>query len=238
MYLQLDRAHAQLVAAHYQATQAADRIAVLTRLTERQRLARELHDTLAQGLAGFTMQLQATQTQLEQQAYSQAHAMLAGMRETARELLTLSRATIDDLRANDDLERIDVIVQAEVARFQAATGISCVLESASIACFTSMPKEYGEHLRQFFREGLLNIARHAYAQHTWIHAQPYDDHWAIDLQDDGKGFVVVDHTAHPGHYGLVGLQERAQLMGGQCTVRSAPGMGTTVHLEVPRKHTI
>ena len=80
-------------------------------------------------------------------------------------------------------------------------------------------------------EGLTNIARHAGAAHAWVQVSTADGRLCVEVRDDGRGFDPAEVAA--GHYGLLGLQERARLLGGECRVQSAPGQGTLLRWCIP-----
>ena len=83
-------------------------------------------------------------------------------------------------------------------------------------------------------EGLVNVARHAQAAQAWVTGSVVDDDWIeIEVRDDGIGFDPAAQTTPAGHYGLVGMRERARLAGGTLTIDSAPGGGTRLLLRFP-----
>jgi len=86
------------------------------------------------------------------------------------------------------------------------------------------------------QEALSNVARHAEARTVHVSATFGASEFVLRVQDDGKGFSAperVSDLAAAGHYGLMGMQERAELIGGRLSIQSAPGSGTTVELRVP-----
>lgn len=225
------RAHTRLTAAHAQLQISAQRIEELTLLTERQRLARELHDTLAQGLAGLILQLQVSESYLSQSAYERARAILQLAIQRARTSLADARLAIDDLRV--DLRReydLEQAVAEEVAHFVAATGLACQTDLADLAV---VPSAWREHVLRSVAEGLTNVARHARASHVWVTARCEGSQVAVEVRDDGVGFDPETLQELVGHYGLLGLRERARTTGGSLTVTSVPAKGTNICLAVP-----
>jgi len=89
------------------------------------------------------------------------------------------------------------------------------------------------HVLRVVTEGLTNIARHAGAHHVWVRAIPGEQRLEIEVADDGVGFDPKTVTPSGGHYGLMGLHERARLIGGQLTIISALGKGTTLQMSIP-----
>jgi NarL family two-component system sensor histidine kinase YdfH len=218
-----------LDAAHRQLTEYAAQVEDLTLANERQRMARELHDTLAQGLAGLVLQLEAIDSHLSRGNTTKAQAITQQAMDRARLTLADARRAIDDLRAGDlpDID-LDTAVREEIDRFTAASGIPCEL---SIELPPSLPEAVRECARRVVSEALTNIARYAQAQHVAISLHPAHQAFAIEVRDDGVGFDPAQISA--GHYGLIGLQERARLSGGTLNIESAPGQGTTLKAQLP-----
>lgn len=230
-YLYLARAHTQLEVAHVQLQSSAAQIEALTLLTERQRMARELHDTLAQGLAGIILQLGVARAHLAERQPEMAQEIMQQTLASARETLANARSAIDDLRAaGSSSADLAEAVQEEIRCFAAATSIPCESELEQLAY---VAPAHAEHLVRTVSEGLRNIAQHAQARHAWVRVTR-QEHWlVVEVADDGIGFDPVLGTGQNGHYGLLGLRERARLMGGQLAVLSVPGQGARVHLQVP-----
>lgn len=209
----------------------AGQVQELTLANERQRMARELHDTLAQGLAGLILQLEAADSHLARGNAQRAQTIIEQAMTRARATLTDARRAIDDLRANEDAPR-DVAddVRAEAEHFRETTGIAITLEMEQLP---ALDANVQETILRAIREGLTNIARHAHARNVWIRVTFEGDAVCVTLGDDGIGFEAERAQASNGHYGLLGLQERAQLAGGELNVTSAEGNGTTIALRVP-----
>ena len=223
----------ELETAHRELAEYATRVEDLTLATERQRMARELHDTLAQGLAGLILQLEAADSHLASGRPERAHAILQQAMARARTTLADARHAIDNLRQSAAVPKdFAEAVQAEVNRFASATGIPCELEIASIP---ASPDTLREHALRIVAEGLTNIARHAQASHAWVRIACADDQLEIEMRDDGRGFDPTAAASESGHYGLLGMRERARLAGGTLAVESTSGKGTTVWLSVPIK---
>jgi NarL family two-component system sensor histidine kinase YdfH len=226
---QLETAHRQLKVAHSQLAASAERIEELALVNERQRIARELHDTLAQGLAGVIMQIEVANAHLEQQQGVQAQEIMQYTLLCARESLMEARLAINDLRARTtSKDNIYEALQEEICRFTIATGIPCTTELSALSL---IPPALHEQSIRVIREGLSNIARHAHANHVWIRTRSESDWLTLEVQDDGQGFDVT--TTKTGHYGLPGLHERARLVRGLFEVISAPGRGTVLRFCIP-----
>jgi NarL family two-component system sensor histidine kinase YdfH len=218
---------AELQQAHRQLAEYAQQVETLTLEAERQRMARELHDTLAQGLAGLVLQLEALEASLERDDPQKGLAIAGQAKDRARTTLAEARRAIDDLRVSQATPA--EAITREVERFQAATGIPCTLEMPA-RLVVSQP--VGEHLLRCIGEGLANVARHAQATQASVEINQDDSRLQVVIRDDGRGFDVEGDVAG-GHYGLLGLRERARLAGGELVVKSRPGGGTTLRMMVP-----
>jgi NarL family two-component system sensor histidine kinase YdfH len=219
-----------LEVAHQQLADYAVQVESLTLAAERQRMARELHDTLAQGLAGVILQLEAAKAHLVDGRDRRALQIVAQTMARARNTLSASRSVIDDLRAGavpaQDLRRA---LDDEIDRFSAATGIPC---TADVAALTDVSDATAELVVRVVTEGLLNVARHARACRAWVRVGELDRGLEIEVRDDGVGFDPAAAVS-PGHYGLLGMRERARMAGGSMVLRTAPGHGTTLRLTLP-----
>lgn len=171
LYLQFSRAHTQLAAAHTELEEAhrglsaaARQIAALTRSAERQRLARDLHDTLSQGLVGLKLQLEAIDALLVQHRSDQAQEVVKQAMGHIQHTLTEARGAIDDLRNIHVAQQSGKEAAQEVVqRFITATGIPC---QADLAALEALPAAFHEPILRVIGEGLTNIARHAQARHS------------------------------------------------------------------------
>jgi two-component system, NarL family, sensor histidine kinase YdfH len=229
--VQLEQAHMELQAAYSRLAASSRQIETLTLLTERQRMARELHDTLVQGIAGMIMQLEVTSAQMDRKNYLQARQILNQALFSARTALLDARHTITDLRSRTP--RIDQLVesvQEEIAHFYQTTGIVC---HAHLDDLIHTPPQHCEHVLRFIGEGLSNVARHARARQVSVEARVVERWLEISVQDDGQGFDPTNQDLRTAHYGLLGLQERAHLVEGTLSLSSAKGTGTTLRFRVP-----
>src|SRR6266566_1169903 len=228
--VQTQRLLQELEQAHRQLADDAVRLEELTRAAERQRMARELHDTLAQGLAGLILQLEAVKAHLIAGREERALEIVIQAMGRARTSLATARSAIDDLRT-ETMTPTDLAhaLEEEIGRFTAATGIPCITQ---LPCLVLAPETFGESIVRMISEGLLNVARHAQASQIWICVTQQDQGLTIEVRDNGLGF---DPAALPqsGHYGLLGLRERARLLGGQFALLTAPGEGTTLRFLLP-----
>ena len=226
------REHAQtllrdLEVAHRELADYAARVEDLTLSAERQRMARELHDTLAQGVAGLVLQLEAVDSHLAAGRAERAQSIVRQAMARARATLADARRAIDDLRIVPSGDDLTDALRHEVTRFADATGIPCAFDFTLTG---SLPEATAEHLVRIVAEGLTNIARHAQAARAGVTVTESGAGVTIEVGDDGVGFDPTSAFDRSGHYGLLGMRERARLAGGTLTVESAPGAGTRVKI--------
>ena len=216
----LESANAKLAA-------SAAKIETLTLQNERQRMARELHDTLAQGVAGLVLQLEAVKAHLASNRSERAAAIVEQSIARARSTLAESRAAIDDLRSAP--ANLAESIREKIERFTQVTGIPCKLEISVNE--NQLSPETTNHALNILGESLTNIARHAQASNVQIKGIVQNQNLELEVRDNGKGFDVKRETK--GHYGLVGMHERARLTGGILSVESDAN-GTCVQFVVGR----
>ncbi len=228
---------AELETANRHLAEYASQVEELTLANERQRMARELHDTLSQGLAGLILQLEAADAHLAGSRPERARAIVRQTMEQARATLAAARSAIDDLRQSSPTPPdLAAALRQETGRFTAATGIPVSLEISLPDALANDPAlEAGMRI---LAEGLTNAARHAHASHVLLRVaqqQVAQDGECFDflLKDDGVGFDLQAASDQAGHYGLLGMSERARLAGGTLEVTSRPGAGTSLHLRLP-----
>jgi len=102
-----------------------------------------------------------------------------------------------------------------------------------------LPPQARDHILKIISEGLNNIAKHAEAGQAWLRLIQTDTDSKVEIEDDGQGFIVENALKKEGSYGLLGIQERVELLKGTLTIESAPGDGTclTVLIPLPEKGT-
>jgi NarL family two-component system sensor histidine kinase YdfH len=217
----------ELQAANQKLTEYANQVEDLTITTERQRMARELHDTLSQGLAGLILHLEAVDAHLEGGRPEKARSITQQAMDAARAILAASRRAIDDLRraAPDDLE---TALRQEASRFGEAAGIPCVVD---VSLPAALPPELREPILRIVAEALTNTAHHAQASRTSVSVTTTESRLHLEIRDDGCGFDPA--SVPPGHFGLVGMRERVRLAGGTLEIDSALGAGTKITISLP-----
>jgi signal transduction histidine kinase len=200
-------------------------------LAERNRLARELHDTIAQGLTAVTMQLEAAQRSFDRDS-ARARSRLGRAHELARETLADVRRSVwilaEPLVDGGALpEALDALTQ----RFAERTGLP-----ASYRHQGGQPALQHSAATQALRvvqEALQNAEKHAQATHVEVASRLGDTALHLEVRDDGVGFEPSAPQPGDGGFGLLSLRERARLAGGELLVESAPGAGTRISLVIP-----
>lgn len=188
---------------------------------ERRRVARELHDSVAQELAYLT-----TNAMIVADGRSPDDP-LRGLAVSAERALHETRAAITAL-ADDDVLRLDREVEALGLDLAARHGCAVDLDLADV----SVDERTGHELTQVTREALANAARHG--RPALITVQLSESRRALVLRvaDDGRGLPAASDTGEG--FGMISMRERVEGLGGTCTIRSSPGAGTEVVVEVPR----
>jgi signal transduction histidine kinase len=198
-------------------------------LEERQRLAREIHDTLAQGFASIIVHLERAE-QINGLASSPAKGHLDLARSVAREGLEESRRMMAALRPEILEERALPDALGRVCQeWSRRTGIESNLSITGTPA--PMHPEIELTILRGVQEGLTNVARHSGAHTTAVTLSYMEDLIVLDVQDDGKGFVPS--SGGRSGFGLTGMRERAESLQGSLLVESVPGEGTTISLSLP-----
>jgi signal transduction histidine kinase len=196
-------------------------------LDERQRLAGEIHDTLAQSLVGIVTQLEATEQARNDPGEWGRH--LDQARELARSGLMAARRSVRALRPEQLVDTGLAEAIEELARsWRRSSGV--LVRTETTGCPQPAPEEVEHALFRVAQEALTNVANHAEASRVGLTLTYLDDVLLLDVRDDGSGFDTEPRT---GGYGLNGMRERLRRIGGRLEVESVPGEGTTVNASVP-----
>ncbi|MEU8781752.1 sensor histidine kinase [Streptomyces sp. NPDC048637] len=200
---------------------------------ERQRMAREIHDTLAQGLAGILTQLQAAEQILDEPSTLRRH--LANATNLARESLVEARRTVHAVEPTVLAEaRLPDAIGDVVRRWSEINHIDAVLTTTGGV--RPMHTEVEVTLLRTAQEALANVAKHARASRVGLTLSYMEDLVTLDVRDDGVGFdpnAKRVHGSTNGGFGLVGMRQRVQRLAGQLAIESEPGGGTAISAAVP-----
>ncbi|GAB4525465.1 MAG: hypothetical protein Fur0018_09990 [Anaerolineales bacterium] len=219
----LEQANRRLV--HYAAT-----LEHLTISRERNRLARELHDTLAHTLSGIAVQLEAVRA-LSEHDPRQADGMLSQAIQDTRTGLTETRRALQALRASP-LDDLGLTLALQSLAEQHAARLSIPVHTELEDLPAPLPAEHEQAVYRIVQEALENVARHARATQVWLRLRLAYSRLRVSIQDDGQGFAPQDAESGS-RLGLRGLQERARMLGGSLYIESAPSQGTCIELELP-----
>ena len=198
---------------------------------ERNRLAREIHDTLAQGLAAITMQLEAAEVHLGDDAGRLPVRDAVGRAlALAQDTLQEARRSVLDLRAAPlEGRTLSEAVAGLVGGLRGEAGIQAEFESVGVARPLAARIESGTY--RIAQEAITNVVRHAGASRVTVRLAATPAELKLSVEDNGRGFE--QSTVPEGRYGLVGINERARLLGGSMRLESSPGLGTRIEVRVP-----
>ncbi|HKT37564.1 MAG TPA: GAF domain-containing sensor histidine kinase [Ktedonobacterales bacterium] len=197
---------------------------------ERNRLAREIHDTLAQGIAGIALRLESADALAEANADpEQVRQSIQSALKQARQTLEEARRSVLDLRAAPLEGR--TLAQAVAALAAASEPDDPHITTNITGAAQPLPVRIEVGIYRIIQEALANIRRHAHARNATIQLEITPDALTAIVSDDGRGFNP-ERGLH-GHYGLLGIRERARLLGGEAQVRSMRGRGTRMEVRIP-----
>lgn len=198
---------------------------------ERYRLAREIHDGLAQTLGALGWQMDFLQNLVKSGDTATAAELIDAARQAVREAYKDVRETIDGLRlAVDHSGGLASVLTEYVEEFRQRTGLA--VELTTPAGEVPLTPEASLQLLRIAQECLTNVRKHAAASHVWVELRSLPGRVELTVADDGRGF---DPEAPRGrqHVGLVAMRERVHSLGGTLTVATRPGHGTRVTATVP-----
>jgi signal transduction histidine kinase len=195
---------------------------------ERQRMAREIHDTLAQGLTGIITQLEAAQ---QTASDAERERRIDHAKRLARDSLAEARRSVQALRPQAlEKGRLPDALAEEVARWSGTSGVPAEVETTGDP--RALHPEVEVTLLRVAQEALANVAKHACASRAGVTLSYMEDVVTLDVRDDGAGF---DGLASPavGGFGLIGMRQRVHRLAGQLAIESEPGEGTAVSATLP-----
>jgi signal transduction histidine kinase/ligand-binding sensor domain-containing protein len=201
-------------------------------LGERGRIAREIHDTLAQGYVGISVQLEMLAQLLRQRKVDAATDQLDKTREFVREGLADARQSIWALRTQDSSE---TALPVRLRRLVEAAGDSDLTAQCSVfGAFRPLPPETERELLRIAQEAIHNVKKHSGARRLQVQLKYEPSVIELEVRDDGKGGTPdAQETTAQGGFGLTGMRERAAAIRGTLEINSVAGEGTTVRLRAP-----
>jgi signal transduction histidine kinase len=218
-----------LETANIHLTHYASTLEHLATSRERNRLARELHDTLAHTLSGLSVQLetvkaywdvdQQTARSILDKSLAAAHS---GLEETRRALEALRASPLDDLGLALATRNM---VEGAAAR------ANLTLDLSIMDKLPALSPDVEQCIYRVAQEAVTNVVNHANAKNLTVKLEFIEEKMSLIVRDDGIGFGIEKNNK-TSHFGLTGMRERAQLIGGDLTIISKPGYGTTIQLTI------
>jgi signal transduction histidine kinase len=201
---------------------------------ERERIAREMHDSLAQVLGYVNTKAQAAQTLVRNGETIRASEQIGQLAEAARAAYADVREGILGLRTSLPGERGLYAALAEyLSQWQAQSGVAVELVTSADQAPRLSPGAEVQLLR-IVQEALANVRKHAGAQHAEVSMETTGDHFIVTVTDDGAGFAPTAPPREGGpRFGLATMRERAEAIGGTFTIESTAGQGTRITVRVP-----
>jgi PAS domain S-box-containing protein len=227
--IELTRALAHQATLAIQVTQIAGQSQAMAVVAERNRLARDMHDTLAQGFTGVIVQLEAA-------ADAESRGLVTEALEHRRRAAAIARSSLTDARRSvlalrsQALDGQDLSAALGTMVADATAGTTLRPEFMRFGEPRPMPEGWDEHILRIGQEAVTNALRHAEASRMSVRLAFDACELRLELRDDGRGFDLA--TPHDG-LGLMGIRERVSYMRGQVTIESAPGAGTAIIVVVP-----
>ena len=211
-------------------------------LEERQRIAREFHDTLEQELAGLSLRLDAATTR---QPDEKLRGFLDGSRSLVSRIQAETRNLVSDLRdSSSETAGLEASLRDLVARFPPGIGPEILLETPQPPALAALPRRTVHHLRMIAREAVTNALKHSGADRIGLavaieNRKDAGEDLVMRIADDGRGFdVEKDTRGRTGHFGCMGIRERCRRLGAEVSWRSRPGEGSAVEVRLPLRSAI
>jgi PAS domain S-box-containing protein len=235
--VELAQALAQQAALAVQLARLAEQEQQNAVLHERNRMAREIHDTLAQGFTGIGLQLEAAEWEVSR-APDKALARLARARDLARQSLQEARRSVWALQPEALLHGdLPSVLRGHAEQMTHGTAVKAEVRTSGSVCL--LPPEVETHLLRIGLEALTNALKHARASRVVIDLTYEPERVRLSVRDDGQGFdpeaLVPSNGTNSGGggFGLRAMRERAARIGAEWTISSQPGVGTEVAVIVP-----
>lgn len=217
----------QLALAHEQLQEYSQKIEDLAAVQERNRIARDIHDSLGHALTSLNIQLQ-TAVKLWQKNPNQAHPFLAQAQKLGVTAMREVRQSVGTLRADEiDDQPLELKIQALIDNFRSGTGLTVY---SKIAYSTPVSFQIKKTIYRIVQEALTNIAKYAQATKVEIKLNVTETKVYLSVQDNGQGFKLNQSKTG---YGLQGMQERINAVKGCLQIQTSPGNGCRIMVEIP-----
>jgi signal transduction histidine kinase len=197
---------------------------------ERERISRELHDHLGQLLTAVGMNLDWVLRRCPGEPHP-IHDRLQETRQLVQDVMLATRELSVSLRPGElHGLGLEAALQAYLSDFERRSGLS--VHFASTFANQEIPSEVATNIYRIVQEALTNVVRYAEASTVRVVLEHMSSRLRVSVRDDGKGFDL-HHVTDPHAVGLIGMQERARMLGGQLAIHSTPGAGTMVQVDIP-----
>jgi len=221
---------AAIIIEHVRLQRRAEQLAVLE---ERQRLARELHDSVTQALYSVTLYADAASLAFSRKQWEALERNLQEARNMAREAMYDMRLLVFELRPLMlEKEGLASVLRARLTAVEARAGLKAEL---LVEGEKRLPIGIEEQIYRIAQEGLNNVVKHAKASIVQIHLEFDEEAVWLKIKDDGLGFDPENNANQSGGVGLQGIQERVQQVGGRLKIESATGKGTRLSVMIPTR---
>jgi two-component system NarL family sensor kinase len=228
--LQLLSTIGDLLAIAVERARLFDRSTRLGAVEERNRLAREIHDTLAQGLTATGLQLESAEALLDESGAERAREPLRRALSLTRSNLDEARRSVLDLRAAPlEGRSLPEALKTLVDRWEVESGVAT--RFGTVNGSRPLPPRVEVALYRVCQEALTNVASHARASRVTVRFVATPGSVRLTIQDDGRGFDPARFA--DGRHGIVGMRERVEMLGGSLEIKSERGEGTRVEISVP-----
>jgi two-component system nitrate/nitrite sensor histidine kinase NarX len=201
-----------------------------TMMEERTRLAREIHDGLAQTLGFLKLKMAQMKSFAQQGDYQRLNDILPVCHDTLADAYQEVRQAIDGLRITSDGSGLEGWLRQTVVEIQENSGL--VIQICDPIEDIDLPPEVHAQLIRILQEALNNVRKHSLASQAWVSCYESDGDLVLEVRDDGIGYDIDDIPKSSRH-GLRGMRERAELIGADFQIISLPMEGTTVRLRLP-----
>jgi ligand-binding sensor domain-containing protein/signal transduction histidine kinase len=199
-------------------------------LSERTRIARELHDTLMQGFSGITLEMQALANRLPS---SKEQKALKEIIRDAGQCMTEARRSLVGLRSRQAKDRgLGPAIEQSARQMAESRGLRLKMKVHNSP--KDLPREVEYNLLRIAQEAVANAVRHSSGKTVEVALGADADDFVLSVSDDGVGIDSGGNSLRLGHYGIIGMQERATQIGAKFQLDSKPGEGTTIRVVLPR----
>lgn len=204
-------------------------------IEERERIAREMHDGVAQVLSYIIVKTQAVKGYLSEGNLAATSAQLQELEDTSQEAYADVRESILGLRLTTEHKSFVSAIKEFITRYNQSSGTHAMLQTDETEIPALSPAAEVQIIR-IVQEALTNTRKHAKARHAWVNILSRDPMVEVSIVDDGEGFNVNNPTKSDWpRFGIQTMKERAESINGALTIHSSPGKGTRVEVMVPAR---